>query len=830
MKIEWDSIKEKVINNISDILKTGTPSYIDLNEGLELMRKAILYKTNIPQLDGLPRIILPALQEAYFSKKGEIGPIRVIADSIEPYLKKLLILVKNKNFDEITDLTLISLFKSLELNKQLNSQTYGGFPQLEKENLPSFSGKPEYLEYLCHTRLIRNEVHNSPNWNEIEVFTHLRNILVVFLYATIKYKNNLVALPNKEQISPTNQEYFQSQENKMLYDFISFGNTTTEIKTQVMNSFILHFLIESPDSQITVIEEKANSYFKKSLNTRFYERKINDLIQKQKIEYSDRLKNKVRLTEQEHTRLTRIQNNFAENKELFLLYFEEITTKYGIEEHSQILLENLTNFFVSNFNIDVFEAYDKGIEITENENSIYTEFISYLKSITVDQPIAEALFRDLLVLCQDSDFLIRMCASRVFSSLTNPDQFQNYIRQQVRNVYLDTQIILHALCLGYCKNIKYENIYYKITDELIDFVKDNPNIKLKVSKLYLSEVTYQLKLALLLIPFEDFAKSNYSNNVFYLFYNYLKENDKLDEEDTSFGEFLKSWLLVTEDDAYGESFEQIMRNNLLNILKDELHVETIHIPVYENRDSAVRVLEKVLKDKLYKPKPYNVLVNDALMVCHLADREFHINEPFFLTWDKTFTEFRREFKNQFSRTELISWHLFSPSKFLNHMSLLDFIIDPKTITNEYLSILDSFGLHEKTQTIYDSMNKFLDLKNISKEQRRKYIRIANDIFNEKEFSYNVNQPEESPIESLSISFGEIIDNINSYFHRTDAMYSIEMYRQAMSQEKYFIKIANIVVDEIKKSIEVGSLGKSHIKKITSVITEYEKEIKAKHSS
>jgi len=830
MKIDWEIIKEKIENNVSDILKTGTPSYNNIDEAIDLLRKSILYKSNIHELDGLPRILIPALHEAYITKKGEIGPLRQIATSLEAYLKRLLVLCKNIRFQDIPDSNLISLFKSLELNSELANQSRGGYPQLEKENLDLFKGKDEYLEYLCYSRIIRNEVHNSPNWNEIEVFTYLRNILVIYLYSTLKYKSILLSLPRQDIPIPNSSEQFETEENKMLFDFISFGNTTTEIKTQVINAYMLHFLINNSNSTIETIKENSNSYFGKSLKKRFFERKINLLIQNEQVEFSNQLRTTLSLTLKERTKLEKITKNFTENKELFLLYFYDIISKYNLENKSEELLEKLKDFFVANFNIDVAEAYDKGINIKQNENSIYCELISYLKSITVDDNQADELFRDLLLLCIDSDFLIRISASKVFSRLTNPDQFQNYVRQQERIVYLDTQIILHALCLNYHKSVKYDNVYYKVTDELVDFVKGNTNIKLKISRLYLSEVIYQLKLALLLIPFEDFAKSDYSNNIFYLFYNYLKKNEFLEENHNTFANFLNNWLLVSEDDVYEQDFEEIAKSNLKDLLKDELNIEVVYLPKYENRENAVGVLEKVIKDNLFNPKPRHVLVNDALMVCHLSDNDFHNVEPFFLTWDKAFTEFRKEFKNRFSRTELISWHLFNPSKFINHMALLDFKIDPKSITNEYLSIIDSFGIHGKTQTIFDSMNKFLDLKDISKGQRRKYIKIAGAIFNEKEFSYDVSLPEESIVENISSSFGEIIEKINNYYQKDSTEYSVHLYRKAMLDEFSFKKIADVLAKELKASLITEKISDNYLKSIDNIIKEYEVEIKTKHNT
>lgn len=820
MKTDWALIEEKIENNISEIFIEGIPRYPDVKEAVDLFKKVILYKSNIKELDGLPKILIPALHEAYINKKGELGPLRHISTTLESYLKKIIVLCKNQSFESLSKSNLVSLYKTLQLNTSLSNQKKGDYPQLTKENLNQFKGEPEYLEYLCYARIIRNQVHNSPNWNEIEVFTYLRNILVVYLYSAIKYKVEIQSLPKRDVSVTKSLSKIDTEENKMLFDFISFGNTTTEIKTQAINAYILHFLTDNGENTLEEIKENANNYFGKELNIRFFERRINSLIQNGQVEYSNSGKSSYKLAEKEKSRLAKIRKDFKENKELFFLYFDDIIVKYKLEKESDKIISKLKLFFEANFDIDVSEAYDKGIDISRDESSIYCHLFNYLKSITTDEKTAENLFKDLLSLCNDSDFLIRLSASKVFSNLTNPDQFHNYIRLQERNVYLDTQIILHALCLGYSRNVKYDNIYYRITDELIQFSKDNPNINLKFSKLYLAEVAYQLKLALLLIPFEEFDRDNFSNNIFYLFYYYLKTNDLLSEDENSFADFLENWLLVKEDDVYLSDFEQVAKLNLQSLLKDELNIEVIHLPKYENRDAAISLLEEVIKKNLYTPKSRHILTNDALMVCHLSDNSYHQIEPFFLTWDKSFTEYRKEYKMKFNRLETISWHLFNPSKFLNHMALLDFRIDSKSITNEYLSIIDSLGIHEKTQTIYDNVNKLLDLKDISKSQRRKYIKIVDEIFNEKEFSYNVDLPENEITRNLSISFGQIIEDINNYYQSDSSDYSIHTYRKVMLDEDYFIKIFKVIANEVKVSLKSDLKSISYLTEIDFILKQY----------
>ena len=46
------------------------------------------------------------------------------------------------------------------------------------------------------------------------------------------------------------------------------------------------------------------------------------------------------------------------------------------------------------------------------------------------------------------------------------------------------------------------------------------------------------------------------------------------------------------------------------------------------------------------------------------------------------------------------------------MDLINFKINPSSMTNDFLSVIDGLGVHNMTRTIVDSMNRFLDIKNI----------------------------------------------------------------------------------------------------------------------
>ncbi|HMG68577.1 MAG TPA: hypothetical protein VK588_12855, partial [Chitinophagaceae bacterium] len=745
------------------------------------------------ELSGLHRSLPIALHEAYITKIGQLNPLKIIADSLEPYLKKVALIANLDNANSILSKQLMPLLKLLNLNNDLTTQISGNYPQLTEIEMPNYAGSVEYLEYICSSYLTRNKVHESPDWNRKIVIEKLTHLLIVYIYTAFKYK---LAIQNtQDSIPQTGVSEKIGDEQKYLYYFISFGSTTNQIRNQVITSYTLNALQEKTSLTTEQIKETTNSFFSADLNINYYQTLLQRLLKENKVDY-DKENKQYRLSADEKIRLNSVQKNFEENKKIFFLFLEDIARKYQIIHSITDLFDKLQEFIENNYKIDVAEAYDKGAGIKTDENQSYHSFIVFLQSLLPVQFSATDLFRDLIELSRDSDFLLRMCASKAFANLTNPERFEQYIHQQERVVYLDTQIILYVLCLNYVKKPEYKSIYYQTAEELIELVEKNPNIKLKVSRLYLQEVAHQLKLALLLIPFEEIATGNISSNVFFQFYWHLKENDLLEAEDNTFADFMASWLHLYEEDAYDPKFHTIAYSNLYDILgQSDLNVEVETLPQYENKNEAVDVLNTVLDEDNSKFRPKHSIDNDTLMMCHLCNGDLHTVEPFFLTWDKMFSKFRKSYLEKYKRGNTISFHLFNPARFLNHYSLINIKINTKALTDDFLSIMDSNNVHKKTQTIWDSINKFLSIDTLDSLQRRRYVKRIKGLF-ESELDYTADDFNDVEKANKIIQpFEEILSKINEHFTHHSS-FKITDYRDLLLAEEYFDKVSSMIFADV----------------------------------
>jgi len=141
------------------------------------------------------------------------------------------------------------------------------------QGLSSYINESEYLHSICETYIIRNSVHISADIDGAEVLNALKQVLIVYIYLVLKYSTQVNELPNISNLLEISKDASQDNEQKMLYDFLSFGNTSTEIKTQFVNAYILHSLKDKECIEIKNLIDDSNKYFKNKFSNEFYIRR-----------------------------------------------------------------------------------------------------------------------------------------------------------------------------------------------------------------------------------------------------------------------------------------------------------------------------------------------------------------------------------------------------------------------------------------------------------------------------------------------------------------------------------------------------------------------------
>lgn len=793
MQFNWVEIKKVILNYCKKVFKENNIGYSEseINEAICIFKNFINKPCQYAFLNGLNKEIIPSLQNACVEKVGDTVSLKNLLTNVEVFLKKLLVLTNTVTYVSILDnhKNLMWLFKQSNISPNLTQNN----PKIDESSYSSFIGNSDGLYLFCVTYIARNQVHNSNDWDASEVTFRLKYCLSLYIYIVLHYKEKLLSYDNKLN----NEDYidlFSDDESLLLYNYFSFGKTSITAKTVLVESFILYLLYRQGSLSIEDVEKEVKKFTQSSISSPALKRLIEGLNAKKSIEISN-LKD-ISLTNKEIERIKEQEINFKENATIFDCSISDVLKKYAIEDLKTDIINHLRNFLEENYDIDINEGCEI-IDTSSTQTKNYQNFFNYLKTnVKKEDSTIEELFKELMEVCKENDFLLRLSAGKVFSKVSDPDQFSNYVSNVDRQVYLDTQIILYALCIN-DNYSKYDNIYYKIACNLIEIASNRKDINLYLSNHYVGEITTHLKQALLLIPFteiKEFEKYKISNNVFYSYYFQLKERNTLPNDIDSFADFMSDVFSLNEEDALDPSFYQIAYGILDDILS-YLNIEIKDIPHYneEEINNSAKIFQSAISTNMLELKKDKILDNDAIMGCHLFNKQYHDDkEPFFLTYDKAFTFYRKLFIDKYkrSKTERIHWYLFTPSKFLNHLDLISLRINTESLTDDFLSIIDNNKFKEKTKSIVDTISKLIDIKNISKEKRRDYIEMSKIIFTNEEFPHfveNVNIEGNTEIKRFAFLVDLLLNN-----YRDKGDDHIKNFKSMLEDKTYFMSVIHII--------------------------------------
>lgn len=807
----WNRIQTELMVNIEKVF-TGTiePVFTDFKDSLDLFFRVILVKCNKQLIDGLTRSILPALYQAYVTNPGNINPLKILSEELEPFYKKLLILIKNRDYTQNRAKTLGPLMEELQLSQIINTRSVGFSELFDESTVLNYIGQDEYLEYLCRSYIIRNQVHNSPDWDYVEVFTNLRSIVVAYLYPVLKYRKEISdSISSCMKIDSLETDITVDNQTKALYEFISLGNNTVEIKKQILNSSILYFLLSNETASIGEIMEYCNNQFNSNADISFYTRTTNALLSEGKVVFDHSINKLHKLSDKERDRLQKAISNFDFLEKNFMLSVQQILSNYSLDRHTNDIITNLKTLLETNYDTDLYEIYNQIAETTNNENrSIY---IKYLDSITKSRELSDKVFFELLRLCEENDYLHRISASKVISSYINSNQLQNYLRLQERVIYMDTQLLLYILCIFY-KEVKDYNIYYNITLDLIKYSESNPNVSLNTSILYVYEAAYHFKEALLLIPFEDldFYEPKNSHNVFFQYYEYLSNNDLLEDDVKSFEDFLAGFELVYED-VFSTSFIQTVARLITSFLESfNINIENIHKASNQAYEESFNVFKNVL-NTLGRPRQEITIENDATMLFYLTNKYSSDQEPFFITWDHTFYEARKRYLEKSKGCK--NFYLYTPSKLLTNLSLTKFEINPEGVTREFMSILDADDIQTKTSHLLDIISQLFD---IDRNERRKYLSKLKE-FKAKYIIDQEIQIDEGSSEEKTQPYSALLSELANQVSNSNSLISMENLKALLSNEEFFEPLTSIFDKELGYYTLHYKFSNSFLKDVNALI-------------
>lgn len=774
-------------------------SETEIDEDIRLFLNFITSHSGQYFLDGISSDMMQALQSSLVDGIGKITSLKSIATLFDAYTKKILVMSGLRTYNQVSSMTMMPLFKATDIIIPV--------PTIDDSTIESFKGRSSGIYIFGVAYLTRNMVHNSPEWDVSDIVNRTRYVVSLYILVMHHLKGALISQnPDINQVKV--YEYGDNKESQTAYDFISYSNPTNKIKNQVINSFISHLLHNEGMHKVDALISKIVDFSEGSLTKGAAQRLIQNLISKKVLDYKDGIKTDIILSNEESNRIKKLIDEYNDSLLLFHSEIDKLIADKGLSSDRAVLIKKLGTFFESNFNLDLLEVGDQETDLSSL--NFYQDFITFIKDGGVDDAQAESIFTCLLDICRRNDIIIRISAGRVFSKMSNPDQFANYVRYLNRDVYLDTQILLYILCINEDYST-YDNIYFRVAKNIVDINSKKKRFRLKVSKHYISEIVFQLKQALFLIQFTELIhmpKCPISTNVFYRHYYWLSKNSGLPEGVESFRDYLKDMFELEESDAFDKDYETIATGVVESKLQENFSIDVEATPRFENGLEEVQELyRQVLKDNLCDDKRNKTLLNDSIECMVLFNQPMDKPEPFFLTWDKSFGFMRPAYKRRFKRgSSSLFFHLFSPAKFVNHVDLVDFKVNANTLSDDLLSLIESHNYKQTTYNVIDTINRFLDIPDISPEKRKAYIKkIQKEIYQDDSFSYEQSEIEQQESTNRK-SFAFISEELFNHYKDKGLGYT-RNYRNMLLDEDSFEKFIAIISEYLNNEAPIPEVNK-----------------------
>ena len=791
MDINWNKIKEKLIRYCSSAFAENriilTPE--ELEEDIDVFYNFVSLSLPYPDVGNIRSEMMGGLQAACINEIGEVTPLKTVAGLFDSFMKKLICYSELDTFENVKSKMQMDLLKVFG---------YWGvvIPVIKDDTIETRKGNADAFYLLGMTVLTRNKVHNSPVMDDSEVTHRLKCVVSFYVYLIHKNKSKL--LKKNPELAKQELHYFENnQENALLYDYISYGNSSVQIKKRYVNTYAKHLLYRSSPLSEKDLLTKMQQFSTNTLNESAAKRLVAEMETNNEIKLVSKSPKSYTLSENERERIHDAEDNYNLSLNTFNASMSDVICRYGIRINVEGLTKLLMDYLAAQYNYDIEEAIGDSQNIEKPNCKTFT---AKLKEKGCPPEKCKDLFKELLCISRDNDVIVRVSAGKAFRRISNPDLFNDYVRRADRKVWIDTQILLYLLCYD-DDYARYDHPSYKTAMTLFRLPLGNGNFHFKVAHFYLSELTSHLRQALLLISIVDlpFArKRNMSNNVFYRHFRKLSESSGLPDGIDTFADYMEDNFDITEDEVYLPDFENIAEGIIESKLSDfNIEIEREEQQSPKDMKASEAVFKNLVQpDNGIVAKVGRTLSNDAWMGLCLFKHEEE-QKPIFITMDNQFELYRRQYMAKYKRGSSFNWHLFSPSEFVNHIDFINFKVNADNLTDSLLSIIETSEMKNKTINVIDSISKFLDIPNVSSGQRRKYSSWVNELFQSEEFAYKSNKTQKEDIPAGILRFIEVQDSVFSYFsEKNDEI--MKVFLQMLQNEDSFKTYLNTISSYVSK--------------------------------
>ena len=200
------------------------------------------------------------------------------------------------------------------------------------------------------------------------------------------------------------EEYNIDNKKKILYDLLSEGKDTIDIKDNFIFSYILTYLYDNPKSSINDIYNNLKDVFLDKYSKDFFRGKLNKLEQLGNVDYDRSLKKYI-LTELSKNKIDEINKNSSLYELELKTQINDFLKKNKIQATSNELLNILIEIYQKNYEIDIDQLSSKVSSFSNSIKKVYNEIIKFFEKTGFSPNDSKKLTDELLSICSDSYYL-----------------------------------------------------------------------------------------------------------------------------------------------------------------------------------------------------------------------------------------------------------------------------------------------------------------------------------------------------------------------------------------------------------------------------------------
>lgn len=617
------------------------------------------------------------------------------------------------------------------------------------------------------------------------------------------------------------RSYF-SEHDKLRFDFMSFGDETMEIKNILIESSLLQILSEG-EKLIIEVEKEISKVYKIANIKLLVSKVITNLLNEDKIKFCDSTKTKLILSKEIANKIIELRKNITIQESLFANNIGNIINDYKLRTDDQTLIKKIIEIYKASYHKHSNEVRNN-IENNGRETSALIGFSKFIDNISDGKKTSEISER-ILELCEENDFLQKICIGELFCTLVDCPEFDSYRRRNNKFTIIDTPVLLFLICAMHNQDNIYENVRFTTAVALFEYIKSNQTfIKFLTTDGYVDETSSHLFSAIKLAPFCDldfYKLLGGSRNIFYQYYDNLK---KTGLTEFSFSEFLEEEFDIrfqglNDDQLRNYLYEYV--NNLL--VSNNIEVRDVYRydlePDYKLQFKEIKKeLEKIYDNKT-NPRSPKAVKYDANTLCYLYDKELDEEElidPTIITWDNSFFNLRKRYHRLHPNAKY--WHVFRPSKFLDHIALMDFKIDTKSITSEVMTVIEEFNtdIETKIRSLNDVLCQIIDLKT---ESGMKLTKGISEI--RKQRIYKIEKYKTDDIFDINVEASQPVDkliiNLSNHYTSEKARVNFDAFKRALTDSDLVEKFLGFISVELEHYYSHQNFKKDYLQRMDTLI-------------